>query len=254
MKLKHYGKGKEKILLLLHGEEASSWIWKETLPYLAQEFHCITMDLPAHGVSMDIEYNTKDIAILITRIFAQILPDRKVYVAGVGIGAQVALTLAYDYSYLIEGVVLSSIFMSTKSNRFSKRLSSISFSQTDSYIKKRMKQMGIPLKYYLEFQRDVMNTSAGKVASVRKAKLSFEADTDPYVIQHIPALILHGENEDFTYSRSAQLASMYFLDHQVVEIPEADQLWMLPKGKTFAQLFKRFVKANDKQSEYAEVL
>lgn len=254
MKLKHYGKGKEKVLLLLHGEEASSWIWKDALPYLAQDFHCITMDLPAHGVSTDIEYNTKDIAILITRIFAQILPERKIYVAGVGIGAQVALTLAYDYSYLIEGVVLSSIFMSTKSNKFSEKLSSMSFSKTDSYIKKRMKKLGIPLKYYLEFKSDVMNTSSGKVSSVRKEKLNFAADPEPYVIQHIPALILYGEDEDFTYSRSAQLASAYFIDHQIVEVPEAEHLWMLSKGKAFAQLFKRFVKANDKHSEYADVL
>lgn len=254
MKLKHYGKGKENILLLLHGEEASSWIWKDALPYLAQDFHCITMDLPAHGVSSGIEYNTKDIAILITRIFSQILPDRKIYVAGVGIGAQVALTLAYDFSYLIQGVILNSIFMSTKANKVGEKLSFTSFGKSDYYVKKRMKKLGIPLKYFLEFKNDNTVLDSKKIEQVRKAKLAFEADEDPYVLQDIPALILYGQNEDFTYSRSAQLASTYFASNQIVEIPDADHLWMLVRGKTFSQLVKRFVKAHNKKSEYADLL
>lgn len=246
MKVKHYGENKPNILLLLHGEEASSWIWEETLEKLTEEFHCITIDLPGHATSKDYEFSINDTAILITKIFAQIYPNKKIHIAGVGVGAQVALKLAYDYSYLVQSLILSGITVDNSNTRLIKKLTaplSSSFKKTEGYIKKRMSTMGIPLKKFLEFQKDVQSLDPELVKLVRQEKMAFSLP-DYIVPMNVPVLIIHGEKEETIVKKSNLYLENYFVTFQKIEIDNGKHLWMIEKPNVFSDLTLRFLKVH----------
>lgn len=252
MKLNHYGKGKSKTILLLHGGEVSSWMWKETVELLSQEYHCITLDIPGHGESRNLDFSIDKTVSILSKIVYKVLPERKIHVAGVGLGGQIALKFAFEHPHLVESVILSGVLLAPKSYRFYHKWSLESNStlkNSDYSIKKRMRKLGVPLMKTPSFTKETLYMSNDLLNSIKKEVMEFKMpDYAPTL--RIPAMIMVGSDEEFEVRRSAQDVERYFYMTQKVEISHGKSLWMLEKPEVFNRLVTKFI---EKQHIYDQL-
>jgi pimeloyl-ACP methyl ester carboxylesterase len=94
-------------VVLLAGFPQTWWAWRKVMPYLADRFHVIAIDLPGQGHSdrPDISYDTHTVAAYVhTAVTA--LGVSKYWLAAHDIGAWVAFSLALQYRSQLRGVAL----------------------------------------------------------------------------------------------------------------------------------------------------
>lgn len=243
MKLKHYGKGKPKTLVLLHGEDVSSWMWKEALNLLSREYHCITLDLPGHGENRDMEFTIDRTVRVLSQIIYKALPERKIHLAGVGLGGQIALKFAFEHPHIVESVILSGVLLDPKAYRFYHKWSidsNSSLKNRDFSIKKRMKKLGVPLMKTTEFTKEALYMKPETHQAVRQEMMEFKMP-DYAPVLYIPALVMVGEDEDFEVRRSLPEVKKFFYRSQNVRIKQGRNLWMMEKPQVFSRLVTKFI-------------
>lgn len=242
MILKHYGKGNSEVLLLLHGENMSSWVWQGVANQLANKFHCIAVDLPSHGTNADKDFDLEDTVQLLSRLISQILPNKKIFIAGVGLGAQIALKLAYNHTYLVKGVILNGIKIPNKTSsigQFGDSLVSV-FKRGDDYLIHKMNKSGIPLMKLTKFKQDWESVSDKNRKKISQDMKNFQLAEDVLEIK-MPVLLTYGSEEPSSSKLSAEEVATYFAASQKVEISEGKEYWIIEKPKVFAQLMERFM-------------
>lgn len=252
IKLKHYGKGNPKTLLLLHGSEVSSWMWKEALDYLSREYHCITLDIPGHGESKNIEFSMDRTVNILSQIIYKILPDRKIHIAGVGLGGQIALKFAFEHPHIVESVILSGVLLAPKSYRFYHKWSldsNQSLKNSDYAIKKRMRKLGVPLMKINQFTKESLSMTPETFNLIKKESMEFRMP-DYSAVLHIPAMVLVGEDEEFEVRRSIPEVEKFFHMTQKVKINKGKSLWMIEKPQMFSRLVSKFI---EKQHVFNEL-
>lgn len=252
IRLKHYGKGKPKTLLMLHSGNVSSWMWKESIELLSKEHHCIVLDLPGHGENKSMDFDIKRNANMIVKILNKVVPEKKVHVLGVGIGGQVALELAYEYPHLIESVILSGTLMNPKTFRFYHKWKlsfKNSFRSTDMAIKSKMRKLGIPAEYKNEMVKETLYLPKDRLLQITKETKEFTLPEDGQILR-VPAMIMVGEHESYDIRVSAKEIAKYFYYVQKVEIAEGKALWMIDKPAVLNRMVTKFI---DKQHVYGEL-
>ena len=99
-------KGTENSLLLLHGYGATGAIWKRTLPFLAQHYQVIIVDLPGHGRSQFTgTWRLREIAPLLVHWLQQ-MGLQSVVLAGHSMGGAIAIHLTASAPELIDRLIL----------------------------------------------------------------------------------------------------------------------------------------------------
>lgn len=253
MKLKHYGKGNPKTLVLLHGEDTSSWMWQDVLNLLSQEFHCITLDLPGHGENRDMDFTIEQTIRILSQVIQKALPERKIHLVGVGLGGQIALKFAFHHPHIVESVVLSGVLLNPKSQRFYHKWSvesSGSLKDRDFSLKKRMKRLGVPLMKTTEFKKESRRMNLKTYEAVRQEVMEFSMPEYAPVI-YVPALLIVGEDEEFEVRCSLSEVKKFFYRSQNVRIKKGKSLWMMEKPQVFCRLVTKFI---DKQHIIEELV
>lgn len=102
-------KPEEKIVLLIHGLGSNSNLWDFLPRSLYEKYNFIRMDLPGHGKSrqFNCNFSIKGCAEIIER-FLDRIHQSNVYVAGLSMGAAIALELALDFPEKVRGTLLVS--------------------------------------------------------------------------------------------------------------------------------------------------
>ncbi|MEO1652219.1 MAG: alpha/beta fold hydrolase [Bacteroidota bacterium] len=100
------GEGEETILFL-HGLGSYLPVWKKNLADLAQNYRCIALDLPGHGLSSKDEYDYS--MAFFARSLEAFLQEKtldKVHLIGHSMGGQIALTFALAHPEKVNQMVL----------------------------------------------------------------------------------------------------------------------------------------------------
>lgn len=112
VKMHYLEAGVGKTILLLHGMPASSYLWRNVLPYLADLGHCIAPDLLGFGKSdkPDITYSVHDHIKFITR-FIEVLKLKDLLVVMHGYGSLMGLDYALKHESNCRGLVFYDAFL-----------------------------------------------------------------------------------------------------------------------------------------------
>jgi pimeloyl-ACP methyl ester carboxylesterase len=95
--LAYVEKGKGKTILFLHGLGGNISHWLKSVNELSADYHCIAIDLPGYGWSVQPVLNRKDQMQLYADVVNEFLKKKKikkVFLAGHSMGAQVAIVTA----------------------------------------------------------------------------------------------------------------------------------------------------------------
>ncbi len=105
-----YGDKNNPAVLLLHGFMGNGNSWNEIIDILQRDHYCITIDLPGHGQSLDVEeshYKMPECAKLIFKIIGKLNID-KFSLVGYSMGGRLGLFIALNYPEYINKAVLES--------------------------------------------------------------------------------------------------------------------------------------------------
>lgn len=93
-------------IVFLHSLATGQWLWHAQVPHFA-DYDCYTVDLPGHGDSRAVSWESFDQA---ADAVAEILPDKPVSVVGLSLGAVVGLHLVTRHPRRIERAILTGAF------------------------------------------------------------------------------------------------------------------------------------------------
>lgn len=96
------------ILLLLHGNSSSSYIWRNIIPHLSQ-FRCVAPDLIGMGESAkpaDLSYGFTDHYTYLSAFIKHVVPEGRIVVIGHDWGSALGMHWAYQHPDRLTGVVL----------------------------------------------------------------------------------------------------------------------------------------------------
>lgn len=100
------GQQNAKTIVFLHASGSSSKMWRHHVASLKSDFHCITLDLPGHGKSVESEWtNFDDVADSIIDII-QVKAHGKPHLVGLSLGASLALKLLERQPDLLDRVMI----------------------------------------------------------------------------------------------------------------------------------------------------
>lgn len=95
-------------VLLIHGAFSSGSEWDLVTPHLTDSYHILLPDLPGHGNSKDILPFSRELS---ARLLADLISERarggRAHVAGLSLGAHVAIELSSNYPHVVNAVFVS---------------------------------------------------------------------------------------------------------------------------------------------------
>lgn len=253
--VEHISREKPKTLVFLHGHRVSSWIWQDILDELSKHYHCMIIDLPRCGVNREKEFSIQTFTRSLSKIIQRSVPNRKVHVLGVSVGAQVALQLAFDYSTLVESMVLSGVPMQPqrvgKQHEMAYRLNH-SIKNTTLGLRNSMQELGIPVLFEREFTKDTLYSPVEYLYEIEKEMVQFSLPNVKRTFR-IPTMLIHGENEKRNIKKSVEPIATYFSYTQRVEINGGKQYWMLSKPEVFTNMVFNWIEKKVTPSEDVDV-
>ncbi|MBC7871246.1 MAG: alpha/beta hydrolase [Chitinophagaceae bacterium] len=100
-------------ILFLHGMAMGQWMWHDQIQHFA-DYDCYNVDLPGHGGSSAIEWDSFDqAASLVAQLITEEIPDKPVYLVGMSLGAVVGLHLLICLPARIERAVFTGAIADT---------------------------------------------------------------------------------------------------------------------------------------------
>ena len=104
-------------VVFLHGIGTSGWMWGRQTAALT-DFHCLTVDLPGHGSSNQIEWvSLDDTADQVAALIRQRAVNGRAHVVGLSLGGYIALKLLEHHADLLDRVVISGVTAAPMPNR-----------------------------------------------------------------------------------------------------------------------------------------
>ena len=123
---KSFGSSSNPTLLFIHGFLGSGDDWDETIGHLTERFHCLTVDLPGHGRSIDVHLRVEDSFKHCCQLIKAVLEVHhchKYALIGYSLGGRLALNYAQYYpndglsALLLESVNPGLSSLNDKNNR-----------------------------------------------------------------------------------------------------------------------------------------
>jgi pimeloyl-ACP methyl ester carboxylesterase len=94
-------------IVFLHGTRLTGAQWAVEVGRLADEFHCIAVDLPGHGAAADIRFTLDGAAEQVAEIVAAQGHGRRAVLVGLSLGGFVAMDVAARWPDRVSGLVIS---------------------------------------------------------------------------------------------------------------------------------------------------
>jgi pimeloyl-ACP methyl ester carboxylesterase len=110
----HYlDQGKGKVIVLIHGFLASTWVFEAQVEYFSKKYRVIAIDHLGHGQSDKPEseaYDLSDLAQYLEETLQKVINDEKIVLVGHSMGGMIALTYATNsiFAKRLEGLILMS--------------------------------------------------------------------------------------------------------------------------------------------------
>lgn len=105
--IKETGKNNTETIIFLHGEGTAGWIWDKQVESF-NDYHCIVVDLPAHGKSANIKpFTVKSSAKMVIDIIKERAHGKKANLVGMSLGAQIIVQILSMAHEVVDHALIS---------------------------------------------------------------------------------------------------------------------------------------------------
>lgn len=111
LQFREIGNKKGKTIIFLHAAGVSSWMWYEQQSFF-MDYHCILVDLPEHGLSINQKpFTIQTAASGVVELIKEHAHNQRAFLIGHEVGAKVALAVLQHNANLVEKAVVSSVVL-----------------------------------------------------------------------------------------------------------------------------------------------
>ena len=190
------GKTSAPAIVFLHGVGTSGWMWQRQIAALSN-FHCISIDLPGHGKSNHVEWQSfAKTAEHVAGVIRENARDERAHIVGLSLGGYVALALM-NHHKSVESAIISGVTAEPMPNRIFLKpqlwLTRILFNR-DGFANSLAKRYGLSTDDATVLKENLRAMSMETYRQIMEEAVVFSV---PQGLQHntIPALIVAGGNE-----------------------------------------------------------
>lgn len=225
-------------VFFLHGIGTTSVSWRPAIELLA-EFRCVSIDLPGHGESRDVQWHSMDdTAAMVRAIVEREAENQPAHLVGISLGAYIGLKLLGQAPRRFETAFLSGLHISPMPNRSLMRIMSWVMAPMIGWpflARRNGAQLGLP--------EDMLNTFASEAArtrasAFRRASLEAVDFKPPTNLGEVVAstVIAAGEREHCLI-RDDQARIVSMLGHgQAMTIDALGHAWPAQNPALFARV------------------
>lgn len=243
MIIEYFGDDKLPALMLIHEGGLGAWMWRPVIERLKQDYWVLTPVLDGHGPDAGHDFATiAQCAGQIESFIQSRLRGQKLYLAGCGLGGQIACELLSRSSHAAQAAVIedAQVIPSPKARqreRFGKLQWKLS--KMRPFALRRAKSLGLPQEMQNEYLRDV-----GLISQVSYRRMLHETlyYTLPVEFKNTSAriLALHSEADGPSLGFSAQLMARNAGNCRIQALP--GKALCLKEPETYVNLIHHFFK------------
>ncbi len=224
-------------ILFLHGGGAGGWMWRTHVTLLG-DYHCLVPDLPEHGESVaEMPFSIMDAAGRMAELVRTRAHGGRAHLAGLSLGAQVALQLLSTSPELVDHAMLSgTLVRPMKSAGWANATARLymPFKDWKWLIRMNMRSLGIPEDYLDEVRSDTQRLTADAYARITAENMRF-ALPDGLDRVTVPTLIAAGSLEPAPILASAQDLAHAIPKSMECVLPRRGHNWPLQLPTLFVQ-------------------
>jgi pimeloyl-ACP methyl ester carboxylesterase len=242
----HGSRGAESIIFL-HGTAVGGWMWHSYLSELS-DYHCLLPDLPGHGKSNDLEWNSlEDTAQQVIQVIRERAHRKRAHLVGSSLGGSVAFQVLCMSPEVVDYTLISgtSLLPMPGGALFKGMLHVMApLIKTDFFINAALKALNFSTEDTGQF-KEALQAVSGKTF-VNAWSTSLDLRFSPALEKvKTPILLMAGEKEQAFIHRSNAMLAERLPDARARIAPGMGHGWM---GES-PELFKRVLKAWLKDKE-----
>ena len=231
-------------IVFLHGLGVSSWMWHDQLTALAQDYHCLAIDLPGNGESYQTEWvSFADSAAQVAEVIKKCTLQGQAHVVGLSLGGYVALHVLAHHPEVVDHMIVSGVTSRPFDNpgrwRMMMRVM-VPFMRSSLGLSITGRMMQIPPETRSLYKRD------GK----RLTRLTYDRVYDHLLDKGMPDVLTERERPLLAVAGDAevqmikdQLADFSTLipNGRAAIVPDAHHTWSAEYPELFTQMVRQWI-------------
>ena len=241
--IKKYGNPSGPTIVFLHALGTSGWMWHQPIKLLG-DFNCVVPDLPGHGKSNHIPWQSfSETARLISQVIQTHTDSGKAHIVGLSLGAYVGLQLLSEYQSVAERAILSGLHVLPMPNKRLMLLMPYVLApliKSDLVVRLNAKGLNIPETQLEGYRHSFRQMSIPTFIKANRDASNFEMPKNIASIA-TPTLIIAGENEHSLIHQSQDTLSRVMKTAQSYVAPNMVHGWSLEAPNLFAQTVRNWL-------------
>lgn len=212
---KSYGDPKKTILCLLPGAGLGAWVYNQIIPLVTPQFYVIVPDILPNFTTLDAAVT--DLHELIVVQFKGKIKT----LAGLSIGAQIALKLVAAFPMICDNLLLESCAVFPQSiSKLIKPLTKLSYPLTrfNWFNKLQADALHLPSTQYQSYNQEIKNISEQTLINILSANTSFDIKKLGPITFEGKTIIVYGTKEKRLIIKSSNYLSKEFINSQTIPL------------------------------------
>lgn len=243
--LKETGIKNNEIIIFLHPEMLSSWIWEQQSINFS-DYYCIMPDLPSHGKSQTkTRFTIKNSSKEIIKLIEKKSQGRPVHLVGISLGTQIILDMLSQYDDIETAILINPLLADyNNSNRFKNSLNQVLNSylpvkNSKFFIKAYIRYYGIPKSNFEKLSSSINKITDNNLNDIMNQTLLFNLDNK--IKNKTPLLILAGDKEYHNIKQSAKIIKDKTQNSQAYIVPKMLKLANITNTDIFNLILRNYL-------------
>jgi pimeloyl-ACP methyl ester carboxylesterase len=248
--LKETGQKNLETIIFLHGGGLAGWMWNKQLEAFS-DYHCLVLDLPEHGRSIEIKpFTMKGAAEMIVDIIRNQAHSGKAHLVGLSLGAQIIVQILNTAPEVVDHALISGTLVHSipHTETYLKLLDYLikvyePVKDTDFFIKANMRMYNMPKSLFDKFNESTRLIKPDSLNRILKENMLFKLPASLEKAE-APVLVMMGEKDYQVIKESARDLIHVLPNSKAYLALEVGHLWNLESSELFNQVLRCWLTGN----------
>lgn len=231
-------------IVFLHGVGTGSWMWWRQVEAFP-DFHCINLDLPGHGKSIDVPWISLTVtANQIAAVIESRATNGRAHLVGLSLGAYIGLMLLEQHASLLDSAILSGVTASPMPNRIflEPQLWMISrMKKSRRTLERQAKSLHLTSAEEVAFTEDFMKMSMETYRTIYKEAVGFCVPEALGKVQ-VPTLVSAGGKESNIILQAVSMIPHLMPNARGCIAPGLGHGWNIEDQNLFNRMVRAWIK------------